>query len=168
MSAFESLRIAGSGLGMHQTWLDALSHNIANIGTVRSTAEDAFQAQLVVAESREDGGVRVREIALSSAEGRMTYQPDHPLADADVAADVLHPGGQADRSAAGQEHRRPGDAADQSLPENTLSYWSASVAVNYKENDATVTRAIEPVTFPKFEATRIRRMFSVSNLTGGR
>ena len=31
MSAFESLRIAGSGLGMHQTWLDALSHNIANI-----------------------------------------------------------------------------------------------------------------------------------------
>ena len=75
MSAFESLRIAGSGLGMHQTWLDALSHNIANIGTVRSTAEDAFQAQLVVAESREDGGVRVREIALSSAEGRMTYQP---------------------------------------------------------------------------------------------
>ncbi len=81
MSAFESLRIAGSGLGMHQTWLDALSHNIANIGTVRSTDEEAFQAQLVVAESREDGGVRVREIALSSAEGRMTYQPDHPLAD---------------------------------------------------------------------------------------
>ena len=65
-------------------------------------------------------------------------------------------------------YRRPGDAADQSLPENTLSYWSASVAVNYKENDATVTRAIEPVTFPKFEATQIRRMFSVSNLTGGR
>jgi len=65
-------------------------------------------------------------------------------------------------------YRRPGDAADQSLPENTLSYWSASVAVNYKENDASVTRAIEPVTFPKFEATQIRRMFSVSNLTGGR
>ena len=65
-------------------------------------------------------------------------------------------------------YRRPGDEADQSLPEHTLSHWSASVAVNYKENDATVTRAIEPVTFPKFEATRIRRMFSVSNLTGGR
>lgn len=81
MSAFESLRIAGSGLGMHQTWLDALSHNIANVNTVRGTDQEAFRAQLVVAESREDGGVRVREIALTDAEGRLTYQPDHPLAD---------------------------------------------------------------------------------------
>lgn len=83
MSAFESLRIAGSGLGMHQTWLDALSHNIANVGTVRATDQEAFRAQLVVAESRDDGGVRVREVALTSAEGRMTYQPEHPLADAE-------------------------------------------------------------------------------------
>lgn len=81
MGAFDSLRIAGSGLGMHQTWLDALAHNISNIGTVRGTDQDAFQAQLVVAESRDDGGVRVREIALSDAEGRLTYQPEHPLAD---------------------------------------------------------------------------------------
>ena len=81
MGAFASLRIAGSGLGMHQTWLDALSHNIANVGTVRAIDQEAFRAQLVVAESRDDGGVRVREIALTSAEGRMTYQPDHPLAD---------------------------------------------------------------------------------------
>ena len=83
MGAFESLRIAGSGLGMHQTWLDALSHNIANVGTVRATDQEAFRAQLVVAESRDDGGVRVREVALTSAEGRMTYQPEHPLADAE-------------------------------------------------------------------------------------
>ncbi len=81
MSAFESLRIAGSGLGMHQTWLDALAHNIANVNTVRPSDQEVFRAQLVVAESREDGGVRIREIALTSAEGRMTYQPDHPLAD---------------------------------------------------------------------------------------
>lgn len=81
MSAFEALRVAGSGLGMHQTWLDALGHNIANVSTVRGTDQEAFRAQLVVAESREDGGVRVREIALSSAEGRLTYQPEHPLAD---------------------------------------------------------------------------------------
>ena len=81
MGAFDSLRIAGSGLGMHQTWLDALSHNIANVGTVRATDQEAFRAQLVVAESRDDGGVRVLEVALTSAEGRMTYQPDHPLAD---------------------------------------------------------------------------------------
>ena len=39
MAAFDSLRIAGSGLSMHQTWLDTLSYNIANANTVRSTAE---------------------------------------------------------------------------------------------------------------------------------
>ena len=81
MSAFELLRIANSSLGMHQTWLDALAHNISNANTMRRTDETAFQAQLVNARSRADGGVEVGSIELGSAEGRMTYQPDHPLAD---------------------------------------------------------------------------------------
>jgi flagellar basal-body rod protein FlgC len=82
MSAFDALRIAGSSLGMHQTWLDALAHNIANVNTVKATNENAFQEQLVVAASRGDGGVDVAGVELGSAEGRMTYQPNHPLADA--------------------------------------------------------------------------------------
>jgi flagellar basal-body rod protein FlgC len=81
MAAFEMLRIANTSLGMHQTWLDALANNIANINTVKSTDEDAFQAQMVMAQSRTDGGVDVSGIALSDPEGRVTYQPDHPLAD---------------------------------------------------------------------------------------
>ena len=83
MGAFDALRIAGSSLGMHQTWLDALAHNIANVNTVKGTDESAFQEQLVVASAREDGGVDVAGVELGSAEGRMTYQPDHPLADAE-------------------------------------------------------------------------------------
>jgi flagellar basal-body rod protein FlgC len=83
MGAFDALRIAGSSLGMHQTWLDALAHNIANVNTVKGTDESAFQEQLVVASAREDGGVDVGGVELGSAEGRLTYQPDHPLADAD-------------------------------------------------------------------------------------
>jgi flagellar basal-body rod protein FlgC len=83
MGAFDALRIAGSSLGMHQTWLDALAHNIANVNTVKATNENAFQEQLVVASARDDGGVDVAGVELGSAEGRMTYQPDHPLADAD-------------------------------------------------------------------------------------
>ena len=82
MGAFDALRIAGSSLGMHQTWLDALAHNIANVNTVKGTGENAFQEQMVVAASRTDGGVDVAGIELGSAEGRMTYQPNHPLADA--------------------------------------------------------------------------------------
>ncbi|MCL8027702.1 flagellar basal body rod protein FlgC [Nocardioides bruguierae] len=83
MGAFDALRIAGSGLGMHQTWLDALGHNIANVNDITSTDEAAFQAQLLTAGAREDGGVQVTGIALSSAEGRLVHMPDHPLADAD-------------------------------------------------------------------------------------
>ncbi len=81
MGAFDMLHIANSSLGMHQTWLDSLANNIANVNTIRSTDEDAFQAQMVNARAKADGGVEVESIELGSAEGRMTYQPDHPLAD---------------------------------------------------------------------------------------
>jgi flagellar basal-body rod protein FlgC len=81
MGAFDMLRIAGSSLGMHQTWLDALGHNIANANTITSTDEDAFQSQMVVAKARPDGGVDVAGIELGNAEGILTYSPDHPLAD---------------------------------------------------------------------------------------
>lgn len=83
MGAFDMLRIANTSLGMHQTWLDALAHNIANANTVVATSDTAFQAQMVVAEARADGGVDVAGIDLSSGEGVLEYAPDHPLADAD-------------------------------------------------------------------------------------
>jgi flagellar basal-body rod protein FlgC len=66
---------------MHQTWLDALAHNMSNVNTMRSTDDVAFQAQLVNAQSRADGGVDVASIELGDAEGRLVHQPDHPLAD---------------------------------------------------------------------------------------
>lgn len=83
MGAFDMLRIANSSLGMHQTWLDALAHNIANASTVRATSQDAFQEQLVVATARPEGGVDVSGIELGDAEGILEHAPDHPLADAD-------------------------------------------------------------------------------------
>lgn len=81
MAAFDLLRIANTSLGMHQTWLDALANNIANVNTITSTDEDAFQAQMVNARARAEGGVEVESIELGSAEGRLVHQPDHPLAD---------------------------------------------------------------------------------------
>jgi flagellar basal-body rod protein FlgC len=83
MGAFDLLRIAGSGLGMHQTWLDALGRNIANVNTVRATDETAFQAEMIVAEADPNGGVDVRGIATSDPEGMLVHDPDHPLADED-------------------------------------------------------------------------------------
>jgi flagellar basal-body rod protein FlgC len=82
MGAFDMLRIAGSSMGMHQTWLDALANNIANVNTVTSTSQNAFQAQYVEASARPDGGVDVAGIALGDPAGRLENDPDSPLADA--------------------------------------------------------------------------------------
>ena len=83
MGAFDALRIANSSLGMHQTWLDALAHNIANADTATGTDQAAFRRQMVVARSREDGGVEVADVVLGDANGRLVHDPGNALADAD-------------------------------------------------------------------------------------
>jgi flagellar basal-body rod protein FlgC len=83
MGAFDLLRIADTSLGFHQTWLDALANNIANINTVTPTSQNAFQAQMVMARARPDGGVDVAGIALSDPQGRVVNDPGNALADAD-------------------------------------------------------------------------------------
>jgi flagellar basal-body rod protein FlgC len=83
MGAFDMLRIANTSLGFHQTWLDALANNIANINTAVPTDQNAFQAQMVMAKARPDGGVDVAGIALSDPEGRVVNDPDSSLADAE-------------------------------------------------------------------------------------
>jgi flagellar basal-body rod protein FlgC len=87
MGAFDMLNIAGSGMTMHQSWLDMLSYNISNVNTARRTSESAFQAQFAVAQNVTGPGggegVRIGGIALGDAAGRLVFQPDHPLADAD-------------------------------------------------------------------------------------
>jgi flagellar basal-body rod protein FlgC len=83
MGAFDTLRIASSSLGMHQTWLDALANNIANVNTVVRTGETAFQTQTPIVSSIPGGGVRVEGMALGDPEGRMISDPENPLADAD-------------------------------------------------------------------------------------
>ena len=83
MGAFDMLRIANTSLGFHQTWLDALANNIANINTASRTDQNAFQAQMVMARARPDGGVDVAGIALSDPQGRVVNDPENALADAD-------------------------------------------------------------------------------------
>ena len=83
MGAFDLLSIAGSSLGVHQTWLDTLASNIANVNTVTPTSQDAFQAQMLIVRSSPGGGVEVAGIAVSDPAGRLVSDPDNPLADAD-------------------------------------------------------------------------------------
>lgn len=78
---FDAIGIAGSAMTVHRKWLDAISDNIANINTVTSTDGAAFQERFILAQAGDDGGVFVAGTEQGDAEGRMVYEPEHPLAD---------------------------------------------------------------------------------------
>jgi flagellar basal-body rod protein FlgC len=83
---FDALKVINSGMQLHQTWMNAISDNIANINTVRPTGQPAFQARYVLARAVENGGtgagVQIGGISLGSAAGRLVYSPSDPQADA--------------------------------------------------------------------------------------
>ena len=82
MSTFNAIGVAGTGVTVYRKWLDAVSDNIANIDNVSRTSEKAFQARYVQAQEAQDGnGAQVGGIAYGSAEGKLSYEPDNPLAD---------------------------------------------------------------------------------------
>ena len=79
---FDAIGIAGTGLTLHRKWLDAVSDNLANINTAKPTDGAAFQARYIVAqEGAGVSGAYVAGAEYGSAEGRMVYEPDNPLAD---------------------------------------------------------------------------------------
>lgn len=89
---FSSIGTAASGMRVYQTWVDAVSDNVANVNTIRRPDEAAFQERFVVAQSAGDrsgaggrgsvgDGAFVAGVAFGSDEGRLVHQPDHPFAD---------------------------------------------------------------------------------------
>ena len=85
MGVFDTLGISGSGLMVHRKWLDAVSDNMANINTVNPYDQKPFQERLIVAQSVDygsgEGGVRVARAEFGGdPNGRVVYEPDHPLA----------------------------------------------------------------------------------------
>jgi flagellar basal-body rod protein FlgC len=80
--ALDAIGIAGTALTVHRKWLDAVSDNLANMNTVSATSGNAFQARYVIAqEGQGNSGVYVAGTAHGDPEGRLVYEPDHPLAD---------------------------------------------------------------------------------------
>ena len=85
MAVFDTLGISGSGLLVHRKWLDAVSDNMANISTVNPYEAEPFRERLIVAQAVDygsgQGGVRVARAEFGGdPEGRIVYEPDHPLA----------------------------------------------------------------------------------------
>lgn len=84
MSTFDAIGIAGTGVTVARKWMDAVSDNLANVNDATSTDKDAFAARYVVATEAGDGkGVQVGGIVTGNTTGRIVYEPDNPLADAD-------------------------------------------------------------------------------------
>ncbi|GAB3846529.1 flagellar basal body rod protein FlgC [Nesterenkonia populi] len=78
----DAIGIAGTSLSTHRKWLDAVSDNLANVNTVTSTDDDAFQARYVTAVANADNqGVSAAGNEWGDPEGRVVHEPDHPLAD---------------------------------------------------------------------------------------
>ena len=84
MAMFDALGISGSGLMVHRKWMDAVSDNMANVNTVNPYDAEPFRERLIVAQAVDygsgEGGVRVARAEFGSAEGRVVYEPDHPMA----------------------------------------------------------------------------------------
>jgi len=83
---FSILGVATSGMGAYKTWLNAVADNVANMNNVVRTDEAAFQERFVSVQPMmgDDGlgdGVMVDAALFGDPNGRVTYEPNHPLAD---------------------------------------------------------------------------------------
>jgi len=79
----DAIEIAGTALNTHQAWLNAISNNIANVNTAKSTTGNAFQAEyLQVSAVENNQGVQVDKVVHGSAAGKLVYDPSHPDANA--------------------------------------------------------------------------------------
>lgn len=84
---FAAFDTARSGMGAYKLWLDAVADNVSNIDNVSATDQAAFQERFVLVEAAQDAtgrgtGVRVSGAAFGDPNGRLAYEPNHPLADA--------------------------------------------------------------------------------------
>jgi flagellar basal-body rod protein FlgC len=79
---FDSIAIATTGASVYRKWLDAVSDNLANINDVKPTSEGAFQERFIEASSLRGGGAVVTGTPQGDATGRVVYEPNNPLADA--------------------------------------------------------------------------------------
>jgi flagellar basal-body rod protein FlgC len=85
MAIFDTLGISASGLMVNRKWMDAVSDNMSNLNTVNPYDDEPFRERLIVAQAVDygsgSGGVRVARAEFGGdPEGRIVYEPDHPLA----------------------------------------------------------------------------------------
>jgi flagellar basal-body rod protein FlgC len=88
VAIFDTLGISASGLMVNRKWMDAVSDNMSNLNTVNPYDQAPFKERLVVAQAVDygsgSGGVRVARVEFGGdPQGRIVYEPDHPMANAE-------------------------------------------------------------------------------------
>ncbi|MBP1758273.1 MAG: flgC [Firmicutes bacterium] len=106
MAFLSSMNIVGSGLTAQQLRLDVISENVVNMNTTRTEGGGPYRRKMVVFESQEQrdafrmalarsqgklaagelqntGGVRIAEIVEDPSDLKLSYDPDHPDANAE-------------------------------------------------------------------------------------
>jgi flagellar basal-body rod protein FlgC len=87
MGTFGSIDIVDTGLSTSQLWLEVISHNMANLNTVRPADEEPFRAMLLELSEGStqlaNGGTGVEVVGLREIQGEpvRVQDPDHPMAD---------------------------------------------------------------------------------------
>ena len=84
MAIFDTLGISASGLMVNRKWMDAVSDNMSNLNTVNPYDDAPFRERLVIAQAVDygsgHGGTRVARVEFGGdPQGRVVYEPDHPL-----------------------------------------------------------------------------------------
>ena len=91
MALFNVFDIAGSGMSAQSLRLNVTSSNLANAESVSSSVDSTYRARHPVfaailnarAQDQSSVGVNVLGVVESQAPLRTSYEPDHPMADAD-------------------------------------------------------------------------------------
>ncbi|MGA2528144.1 MAG: flagellar basal body rod C-terminal domain-containing protein [Acidimicrobiales bacterium] len=87
MSMFPAITIAGTGLEVDQTWINAIGGNVANAEDAVTPGQSVYRDQEVIAGAIPGSvagvgnGVEVDRVALGSSQGIKTYDPSDPIAD---------------------------------------------------------------------------------------
>jgi flagellar basal-body rod protein FlgC len=91
MSLEGVMRVSGSALAAHTTWLDTIASNLANSEVVSGSAGDVYRSRQPIFATmtkpfgNPEGavGVAVKSVVEMGPPGRKEYAPSHTLADGD-------------------------------------------------------------------------------------
>ncbi len=84
MSVISTFGISASGMTAERLRLDAISSNLANMNTTRTSEGGPYRRLLAVLEPGPEGkGVRVARIVQDESPPLLVHNPGHPDADAD-------------------------------------------------------------------------------------